>query len=204
VSVQPIDLYDAAIASYSGPDGYRDDTWRVKYADGRDDLPLAVARWCSEPDDVDLELLSRCADPTLDAGCGPGRLVGALSAAGRQALGVDVAAAAVRLARVTGATVVRRSVFEALPDEGRWGTVLLADGNIGIGGEPVALLRRCGELLTPGGIVLVELESPQARSTWFTWAHLAADMIDEPARAAGLRVVDSWTMADRWFACLAR
>ncbi|HEX3822833.1 MAG TPA: methyltransferase domain-containing protein [Mycobacteriales bacterium] len=217
MSVAPIDLYDVAISSHANPDGHRGEIWRVKYADGRD-LPLAIARWCSEPDDADLELLDRCADPTLDVGCGPGRLVGALSKAGRSALGVDIAAAAVRLARVTGAAVVRRSVFETLPGEGRWGTALLADGNIGIGGEPVALLRRCGDLLAPAGIVLVELdppgspstsvqvriEAPQQRSSWFTWAHLAADMIDEPAAAAGLRRVSSWSTAGRWFACLAR
>jgi SAM-dependent methyltransferase len=213
--IAPLDLYDVAISSHSGSQG-GGDQWRLSYSDGRD-LPLAVARWCSQPDDADLALLSRCAEPTLDVGCGPGRLVGALSAAGRQALGVDVAAAAVRMARVTGATVVRRSVFESLPDEGRWGTVLLADGNIGIGGEPVALLRRCAELLAPGGMVLVELdppgspstsvrvriEAPQQRSSWFTWAHLAADMIDDPAHSAGLRVIDLWSDAGRWFACLA-
>src|SRR5277367_1650881 len=100
----PLDVYDVAISAHSGPDGCRCDTWRVRYADGRD-LPLAIARWCSEPDAADLALLDRCADPTLDVGCGPGRLVAALSAAGRQALGVDVAAAAVRLARGAGATV---------------------------------------------------------------------------------------------------
>jgi SAM-dependent methyltransferase len=217
VSVQPLDMYDIAISSHSGPNGCRCDKWRVRYADGRD-LPLAVARWCNDPDDADLELLRRCGDPTLDVGCGPGRLVAALSAAGRCALGVDVAAAAVRLARGAGATVVRRSIFEPLPEEGRWQSVLLADGNIGIGGEPVKLLQRCRELLSSDGVIMVELdppgspstsvqvriEAPNERSAWFTWAHVAADLIEAPAREARLRLVDSWTMDDRWFACLAR
>jgi SAM-dependent methyltransferase len=216
MTVMPLDIYTDAITSHARHSGTcRCDKWRIKYADGRD-LPLAVARWCQAPDVADLELLSRCNDPTLDVGCGPGRLVASLSAAGRRALGVDVAAAAVRLARDAGATVVRRSIFDPLPDEGRWLTVLLADGNIGIGGDPVKLLRRCRDLMAPDGQVLVELdaagstsssvqvrlEAPHERSAWFTWAHVAADQIEAPAAAAGLRLVDSWTTAGRWFACL--
>ena len=34
---------------------------------------------------------------------------------------------------------------DPMPGEGRWDTVLLADGNIGIGGAPVALLRRTAD-----------------------------------------------------------
>jgi SAM-dependent methyltransferase len=212
----PMDLYGDAISSHSGPNACHCDKWRIKYADGRN-LPLAVARWCQPPDLADLALLRRCTDPTLDVGCGPGRLVAALSADGRRALGVDVAAAAVRLARDAGATVVRRSIFDPLPDEGRWRTVLLADGNIGIGGDPVRLLARCRELMAPDGMILVELdapgsssssvqvrlEAPHERSAWFTWAHVAADEVEAPAAGAGLRLVDAWTSADRWFACLA-
>ena len=40
--------------------------------------------------------------------------------------------------------------------------VVLADGNIGIGGDPVALLRRCRELLAESGTVLLELEPDAA------------------------------------------
>ena len=46
-----------------------------------------------------------------------------------------------------GGAALRRDVFAPLPGEGRWYTALLADGNVGIGGDPVALLqpapRRC-------------------------------------------------------------
>jgi len=45
---------------------------------------------------------------------------------------------------------------------GRWAHVLLADGNVGIGGDVVALLRRCAELVRPGGTVVVEVERPGA------------------------------------------
>jgi hypothetical protein len=62
-------------------------------------------------------------------------------------LGVDVSPAAVARAKGAGGAVLRRSVFDRLPAEGRWGTALLADGNIGIGGDPHALLRRVRDSL---------------------------------------------------------
>jgi SAM-dependent methyltransferase len=214
MTVQPIELYDGALTSHA------DDTTMalsLRYADGRL-LPVDVSRWRGPIGAADAELLDRCVDPTLDVGCGPGRLVAALAAAGSVALGVDVAESAVDLARVAGAQVVRRSVFEPLPSEGSWRSVLLADGNIGIGGDPIRLLRRCRELLAPGGQVLVELDPPGWPSTcvnvrletahehseWFTWAHVSSDTVDLPAAAAGLQVVERWMREGRWFACLAR
>ena len=86
-------------------------------------------------------MLARCEAPVLDVGCGPGRLVGALNARGVPALGIDISARAVEQARGRGAMALRRAVEQPVPAEGRWGTVLLADGNIGIGGDPAALLR---------------------------------------------------------------
>lgn len=55
----------------------------------------------------------------------------------RAAVGLDVTPGMVRLARTRGAPVLRGSVFEDLT--GGWGTVLLLDGNIGIGGGRVLL-----------------------------------------------------------------
>jgi hypothetical protein len=80
---------------------------------------------------------------------------------GDVALGVDPAPAAVALARNRGAAVLQRSVFDPLPGAGRWRTILLADGNIGIGGDPARLLRRCRDLLATDGTVVVEVEAPQ-------------------------------------------
>src|SRR5205085_797765 len=149
-------------------------------------------------------------------GCGPGRLVLGLARRGEVALGVDPAPAACALARNRGAAVLQRSVFDPLPGQGRWRTVLLADGNIGIGGDPARLLRRCRELLAPGGRLHVELAAPGTPS-WsgtarisaggpasepFGWAVLAVGDLPAPAAAAGLRVLDTWTEADRWFATL--
>jgi SAM-dependent methyltransferase len=164
-------------------------------------------------------LLDRCAGPTLDVGCGPGRLAAALVARGLPALGIDVSAAAVDLAHARGATVLRRDVFGPLPGEGRWHRILLADGNVGIGGNPVRLLRRCRRLLTATGRILVELDPPHVPS-WsgrvrlataggelsapFPWAYVGAADLAALAHAAACAVHASWTEAGRWFASLSR
>ncbi|RSM55781.1 SAM-dependent methyltransferase [Actinoplanes sp. ATCC 53533] len=180
---------------------------------------IDAAAWCRSHLPGDQGLLARCAGPTLDVGCGPGRLTRALHRLGHPALGVDVSAAAVRLARARGATVLRRDVFGPLPGTGGWRHLLLADGNIGIGGEPEALLRRCRELLSHAGQLHVELAPPGTRS-WsgdarlrhqaggpsapFRWAQLAADDLAGAADASALQILDTWTEANRWFATLGQ
>ncbi|MET9900341.1 methyltransferase domain-containing protein [Streptomyces sp. NPDC006446] len=119
-------------------------------------LPLEVERWCAHADAVDLQVLAYCEGAVLDVGCGPGRLVAELAARGRPALGIDVSEAAVARTLRLGGQALQRSVFEPLPGEGRWGTALLVDGNIGIGGDPAALLRRTAQLLAPGGLLIAE------------------------------------------------
>lgn len=165
----------------------------------------------------DTSLLARCCGPTLDVGCGTGRLVAALHRAGRAVLGIDVSPEAVRQAQRRGVWVIRADVFGPVPGEGQWRTVLLADGNIGIGGEPPRLLRRCAALLAPGGAVLVELRAPgqpswsgevvlrddARRSTPFPWAVVPVDEVGALARRSGLTVRREWTEAGRWFAALA-
>ncbi|SCD89538.1 Methyltransferase domain-containing protein [Streptomyces sp. BpilaLS-43] len=119
-------------------------------------LPLDVERWCADADAADLSALHRCEGPVIDIGCGPGRLVAALAARGHRALGIDVSDAAVDHTQRLGGSALRRSVFDPLPAEGRWGTALLIDGNIGIGGDPGALLRRVAVLLAPSGLLVAE------------------------------------------------
>ncbi|MEU0530897.1 class I SAM-dependent methyltransferase [Amycolatopsis tolypomycina] len=180
-------------------------------------IELPVERW-TEPSDGDDVLLDACSGPTVDLGCGPGRLTAALAGRGVVALGVDSSRTAVALTRRRGGSALQRNIFDSLPGEGRWHHALLADGNIGIGGDPAALLRRTAELIAPGGDVLVELEPPgrglrhervrlrpgRADVAWFTWAWVGVDAIAEVAVRAGMRVDWTTRRGHRWFARLER
>jgi len=122
-------------------------------------LPAAITRWHAPADGEDGWLVDRCTGPTVDLGCGPGRLVAELMGRGVPVLGVDCSRRAVRECHSRGGPVLHRDIFARLPDEGRWHHALLADGNIGIGGDPLLLLKRCAALVRPGGTVLVETAS---------------------------------------------
>lgn len=177
---------------------------------------LPADRWSQPADADDLEMISLCDGPTLDVGCGPGRMSAALAEAGHIVLGIDVVGEAVLQTRLRGAPALQRDVFQALPAEGRWQTILLTDGNVGIGGNPVALLRRMGALIDPDGRIVVELAepglaartmwaelvSPGARSKPFRWAVVGVDDIAEIAHEAELDVVRIHRLGDRWCAVL--
>lgn len=180
-------------------------------------LPLDPARWHGSITDSEHQLLAMVDGPVLDIGCGPGRIVEQLARRGVVALGVDPAPGAVSLARQRGCSVLQRSVFDALPKEGRWRTVLLLDGNIGIGGDPVRLLTRCHALVQQTGSVIAEVEPPgtgirtcRARlerghqsGTWFDWTVVGADAIAGLGGDAGLFVrAINRAVDNRWFAHL--
>lgn len=186
--------------------------------DGRRTL-LPVRRWHGPPAPAERPLLDRCQGSTVDIGCGPGRLTAALAARGLPALGVDTSPYAVRLTRARGADAVCRSVFDPLPGEGGWDHVLLVDGNVGIGGDPFALLARCAALLGRHGSVLVEVEEPGAplwcghsrivhaagRTRPFPWARVGLDAVPRLAARTGLAVgtvLDAYE--GRWFVELTR
>lgn len=182
-------------------------------------VSLPVDRWRARWNPGDEVIVHACAGPTLDLGCGPGRLTAALAERGVPALGVDVSPVAVALTRDRGAAALRRDLFSRLPGEGRWRHALLADGNIGIGGNPAALLRRVSELLSPGGSALVEVDRPgtglrrrpvrvtdgdRPPGAWFAWAWLGVDAVQHTARGSGLRPVWFVQRGGRWFAALVK
>ena len=205
----PLDVYARALADGGG-------LHQIDCSGRTSALPVHL--WTSDEAPGDVGLLDRCRGPVLDVGCGPGRLARALTARGIHALGVDIAPFAVALARSRGATALERSVYDRLPGEQHWCTVLLADGNVGIGGDPNRLLSRVRDLLAPDGVLLVEAGAPGTpsgsvrlrlrddlgSSEEFAWAHLAVEDVVPLGIEAGLFPTEVWQEAGRWFAALVR
>jgi SAM-dependent methyltransferase len=169
---------------------------------------LDVARWNDSASPEDAWLLDRCSGAVVDLGCGPGRLLSALADRGVPALGIDVSPEAETRCRRRGVPMLRADLFAPLPGEGRWDHVLLADGNIGIGGDPVRLLNRVHALLRSGGTAFVEVEPADVgvvlyrlrlrmgahTSAPFRWASVGADAVRSLATEAGLDVT-AWRRA---------
>jgi hypothetical protein len=205
-------LYDRAL------DGER--CW-IRHEDGAV-RPLPAQRWLAECRDEDSTdepfddaVTQMCAAPTIELGCGPARLVARLIRRGIPALGIDRSATAIRLAGRGGAPALLGDVFEPLPGTGHWQTVLLVDGNIGLGGDPRRILRRAAELLCRGGRCVAEfdaeavgvrshwvrLESASDVGPWFRWASVGVDSAATLAGQVGLtlsgvRLVGGRVVAD--------
>lgn len=204
-----LDVFDRALAG--------EKCW-IRDADGvRHRLPMQRWLGLSGTDRrADLALTECCDGPTVDLGCGPGRLVAALLRRGVLALGVDISPTAVAITRFRGAPALRRDLFGPLPGTGRWAYALLADGNIGIGGDPERILRRTASLLMPGGVAVVEFGRPGTGSVtrqlrvesrthvgcWFPWATVSIDHAADLARNTGFRVVDTVEVGGRHIAWL--
>jgi SAM-dependent methyltransferase len=211
-------LYDRAL------DGER--CW-IRHDDG-ELRPLPAHRWlgalcCGDrPDDAfddvfDEAVTQTCTGATIELGCGPGRLVARLIQRGIPALGIDRSAAAIRLAGRGGAPALLGDVFEPLPAMGLWQTVLLVDGNIGLGGDPQRILGRAAELLARGGCCVAEfdvetigirsrwvrLESAGEVGPWFRWASVGVDSAATLAAHVGLTLTDVRLIGRRVIASLA-
>lgn len=180
---------------------------------------IRTARFVQRADATDLGVLGRARGAVLDVGCGPARMVAAAIGLGLPALGVDTSPVAVRIARDAGLPVLCRSVFDVLPGDHRFATVLLLDGNVGIGGDAAALLERCGHLLAIGGNLLVEVDRDPAmnrsfhgvltddrggRSGAFPWAELGLHAVTASASEADLEPVTTWSDRGRTFVELQR
>ena len=181
-------------------------------------FPAPADRWFGPADGAECRALDGARGPVLDIGCGPGRHVVALAERGIPALGIDITRGALDHARARGVPVLERCIFGHLPGAGRWRTALLLDGNIGIGGNPLALLRRVVTVLAPDGRALVEVGArgtarPRTRvrfevdggsGPWFDWAAVDRDGLETLAAASGLVVHECWCDDGRWFTWLGR
>ena len=213
-------LYDRAL------DGER--CW-IRHDDGAI-RPLPAHRWlgarnADAADEAFDDAVTRmCAGPTIELGCGPGRLVARLIRRGIPALGIDRSATAIRLAGFGGAPALLGDVFEPSlasgrcpqPGVGRWRTVLLVDGNVGLGGAPRRILARAAELLGRGGRCVVEfeteaigirarwvrLESAGEVGPWFRWASVGADSAGTLAAQAGLTLTGARLIGGRVIAIM--
>ena len=200
MSLQNVDQYQEAILrSQSG-----------------DVFDIDSTRWIARASDIDFRILSYAVGPVLDLGCGPGRHVEAIAEQGIIVMGVDLSTHAVAAARTRRIAVLERSVFDQVPKTGEWATVLLLDGNIGIGGDPVRLLTRTKSLLNASGRVLIDvivrtqrpktelvrIELDGTAGPWFEWANVDADWLQTVADEAGFEVTDQWQHENRVFAVL--
>ena len=158
-----------------------------------------------------------CSGPTIELGCGPARLVARLIQRGIPALGIDRSATAISLAGRGGAPALLGDVFEPLPGMGHWQTVLLVDGNVGLGGDPRRILGRAAELLCTGGRCVAEvdaeaigictrwvrLESARDVGPWFRWASVGVDSAATLAGQVGLTLTGIRLIGGRVIANLA-
>ncbi|WAH97215.1 class I SAM-dependent methyltransferase [Arthrobacter sp. MMS18-M83] len=180
-------------------------------------VTFSMLRWSAPATADERDLLRTLRGPILDVGCGPGRMLEAARELGLASMGVDLSAAAVRLATDRGGAAILGSIFDPVPHERGWGSALLLDGNIGIGGNIRVLLERVASLLSPGGQVLAEAETPDDldvaylavledsdghASAAFPWARAGASALALHAARAGLDCVAKRTFQGRVFLTL--
>ncbi|MBO0980881.1 class I SAM-dependent methyltransferase [Microbacterium sp. SD291] len=180
---------------------------------------VEIGRFLAAADAADDSVISRVRGPVLDVGCGPGRMVHAAIRAGHLSLGVDVSRTAVERTRALGLPALHRSVFDHLPQEGSWRTLLLLDGNIGIGGAPQPLLTRCAQIVSADAGIIVEVDPVPATdrgyeatvvdddgrsSSAFPWYDVGADALRGHLGGTGLQIAETWAVSGRAFVRLAR
>jgi len=133
--------------------------------DGPHELPLAQYFQEYEKLDVPTRRIlekafsSRPTGSVLDIGCGSGRFLKVFRDRAYNTLGIDVSPCLVWVCRHRGLGFVNRvSIDDLEPDFGRFDIILLLGHNLGIVGTPDRvrqLLKKCSDLLTSGGLLLV-------------------------------------------------
>lgn len=204
--------YDFALRNGGG-------TLRLVEAAAGGERRVEIARFLAAADAADDSVIERITGPVLDVGCGPGRILHAAIHSGLLSLGVDVSSTAVEHASERGLPALQLSVFDALPQEGAWETLLLIDGNIGIGGSPAVLMKRCAEIISPEGSVVVEVDPDPdldrgymatvvdddgRSSSPFPWYDIGAEALRSRLSGTALQVVETWSVSGRAFVRLRR
>ena len=163
--------------------------------------PLPLDRWLAPADAADEAILADVEAPVLDLGCGPGRHLAALRAAGKRGLGVDLSPVAVgsRAAAARTRSTARCGRRSRAPARGGrsccWtATSASAARRSRCCGAPASCSRRGGEIVVetdppgaPTHRIRVRLEAPGVVSEWFRWARVGVDGVGRDRGARGLR-----------------
>jgi SAM-dependent methyltransferase len=191
-----------------------------RYADTEDDqyLDEEAGRRCTARRLLDLLEKRVRTGRMLDIGCGHGLLMAEARDRGWDPIGLELSHSAAGHARSLGLEVLEQTIEEAsLPADGF--DAIVAVDLIEHLPEPRDFIRRCRELLAPGGALVIatpDPESPLARAFGRRWwgyipAHLhllPRRMLRELLQAEGLVLADDVPMVrdfsfDYWLAGLA-
>jgi 2-polyprenyl-3-methyl-5-hydroxy-6-metoxy-1,4-benzoquinol methylase len=113
----------------------------------------------------------------LDVGCGSGSLLARYRALGWTVRGIEMDSRACDVCRERGIEVHHGTAFDAPFGNGEFDLIILHHVIEHVL-DPVALLRRVGELLEPAGVV--ELRTPNIESAGFAWYGSCWYALDAP------------------------
>jgi SAM-dependent methyltransferase len=139
--------------------------------------------------------------PVLDLGCGAGRASLYLQQRGLEVTAVDHSAGAVEVSRRRGVLDARLADLNDPPSDRLWATVLLLNGNLGLGGSwdgNRRLLRRLADVSAPGatligdsvdytgpGEIRLRIRSGEGVTPWWQQRNVSHEEIPRLVRGTG-------------------
>ena len=178
---------------------------------------LCLDDWTHPADEDDQAMLALCEGPTLDVGCGPGRLTEALVERGHVVLGIDVARDAVGRTLDAGRgghpsrrvlAAPRRGPVVHRPARRRQRRHRRRPGGAAAPARPSCSTRAAGSWSSwPHPARRSAPAGPRcAAGTWsaaaFRWSVVGVDVIDAVAKDAGFEAAMTHRFGDRWCAVL--
>lgn len=172
---------------------------------------LNVDRWLGPASAADTHALTRTNGRVLDVGSGPGRMLKAGSKMGIDIEGVDTDLSTALSLQKLGYTVHTGDIMDV--DLPSYESFLLMDGNLGMTGDPIGLLRRLCTLRTKNAVLIVEVESPLEKtrtelvrlktnstlSGSFYWSWVTVQDLGLIAETGGWQLQQIWEENDRYF-----